>query len=126
MSVQTQERMVGDGQHVVQFYDDVADLVQAVGDYLVGAVSDGAAAVVIATEPHRQAFEAELDRAGIDSTRAIADGRLVCLDAAETLALFMDEGRIDPARFRTVIGGVVRWAGATGRPVRAYGEMVAL
>jgi hypothetical protein len=126
MTAQTRQRDVRDGEHVVQFYDDDADLVRAVGDYLIGAVSAGETAIVIATEAHRLAFEAELVGAGIDVAGAVEDGSLVLLDAAETLSLFMDEGGIDPAAFRNVIGGMVNWAAATGRAVRAYGEMVAL
>src|SRR5436305_11001812 len=98
MSVKTRASMVGDGEHVVQFYDHEADLIQAVGDYLVAAAREGAAVIVIAAESHRQAFEAELAGAGIDVSRAVADGTLVCLDAADTMSLFMDDGRIDPAR----------------------------
>jgi MEDS: MEthanogen/methylotroph, DcmR Sensory domain/Histidine kinase-like ATPase domain len=119
--------MVGDGEHVVQFYDDDTDLVQAVGRYLVRAIGEGSAAIVIASEPHWQAFEAELVGAGIDVADATADGTIAWLDAARTLSLFVDdEGRIDPAAFRLVIGGVVGWARGGGRAVRAYGEMVGL
>lgn len=118
--------MVGDGEHVVQFYDREADLVRVVGAYLVTAVAEDAVAIVIADESHRVAFEAELVGAGIDVIRATEEGRVVWLDASRTLSLFMEDGRIEADRFRKVIGGVVRWARGTGRPVRAYGEMVAL
>ncbi|MBV9366256.1 MAG: MEDS domain-containing protein [Solirubrobacterales bacterium] len=118
--------MVGDGEHVVQFYEREADLVRAVGTYLISAVAEDAVAIVIAGEAHRVAFEAELVGTGIDVVRATEEGRVVWLDAARTLSLFMEDGRIEPARFRDVVGGVVRWARGTGRPVRAYGEMVAL
>lgn len=125
MTTQTRESPVHDGQHVVQFYDQDSDLVRAVGDYLTCALNEGATAIVIATEEHRQAFEAQLVRGGIDVTLA-ADGPVVWLDAAQTLSLFMQNGTLDPAAFRAVIGGVVSWARGTGRPVRAYGEMVSL
>ncbi len=125
-TVQTRESMVGDGEHVVQFYDGDADLIRAVGDYLTRAVSEGEAAIVIATEEHRQAFEAELVGGGIDVARAVADGSLVWLDAAQTLATFMREGVVDAARFRAGLSPVVRRAQHGGRPVKAYGEMVAL
>ena len=38
----------------------------------------------------------------------------------------MPDGRIDPKAFRRVIGSLLERAAAAGRPVRAYGEMVAL
>ena len=125
-TVQTRQSRVGDGEHVVQFYDRDADLVRAVGDYLIRAVSEGEAAIVIATEPHRRDFEAELMAGGIDVARAVADGSLVWLDAAQTLASFVHEGVVDPARFRACLGPMVRAAQHGGRPLKAYGEMVAL
>lgn len=126
MCVETRESMVGEGEHVVQFYEDDADLIRAVGAYLARAVSAGETAIVLATEAHRLAFEAELVGAGIDVSRAVRDGTFVSLDAAQTLSTFIHEGQIDPAAFRAVIGDLVRSAQRDRRPVRAYGEMVAL
>jgi MEDS: MEthanogen/methylotroph, DcmR Sensory domain/Histidine kinase-like ATPase domain len=126
MAVQSPERLVVDGEHVVQFYDDDADLIRAVSGYLSLAVSTGEAAILIATEPHRRAFEAELAASGIDVGRALKDGSLVSLDAAETMSRFIHAGRIDPEAFRETIGGLVRAAQQGGRRIRAYGEMVAL
>ena len=81
---------------------------------------------MIATEPHRRAFEAALEAHGVDVGRAKAEGTLLSLDAATTLSEFRGGGKIDHDAFHDVIGGVVRSAAACGRPVRAYGEMVAL
>jgi anti-sigma regulatory factor (Ser/Thr protein kinase) len=125
-TAQTPQSMVGDGEHVVQFYDHDADLMRAAGDYLTRAVSEGGAAIVIATESHRHAFEAELADGGIDVARAVANGSLVWLDAAETLARFVHGGVVDPVSFRAALSPVVRRAQYGGRPVKAYGEMVAL
>jgi MEDS: MEthanogen/methylotroph, DcmR Sensory domain/Histidine kinase-like ATPase domain len=93
---------------------------------LSDAARTGAAAVVIATAAHRHAFEAELDAAGIDPALACREGRLIMLDASATMAAFMPDGQVDSAAFREVVGSVLRQAGAGGRAVRAYGEMVAL
>lgn len=48
------------------------------------------------------------------------------LDAAATMAAFMAAGEIDGDSFRRVIGSVLREGAQTGRPVRAFGEMVSL
>jgi anti-sigma regulatory factor (Ser/Thr protein kinase) len=116
----------GSDQHVVQFYESDADLIARAGAYLSDGVQDGAVAILIATEAHRAAFEAHLRDAGVDVGAAIEDGTLVPLDAAATLARFMRDGSVDHDAFFDVIGTVVHAAAATGRPVRAYGEMVAL
>ena len=114
-----------DGQHVVQFYAADDELVAAVGAYLRGALSVGESAIVIASPEHREAFAAHLLAAGVDVELAGAQGRLVLLDAADTLARFMVDGRPDPRAFEAVVGELVRASGARGS-VRAYGEMVAL
>src|SRR5436190_6596827 len=114
-----------DGDHVVQFYDNDESLVDVVGSYLAAAVRDGESAVVIAAPTHRDAFVEALGSAGIDVDAARQDGRLLELDAAETIASFSSDGHIDPEAFDQVVGRAVREAAAT-RPVRAYGEMVAL
>jgi anti-sigma regulatory factor (Ser/Thr protein kinase) len=119
-------RAVDVGGHVVQFYERDADLVDRAGDYLQDAVRAGGAAIVIATEAHRDAFEARLNDTGVDVAAACDDGTLVCLDAAATLARLTREGRVDRDAFFDLVGGVVRGAAASGRPVRAFGEMVAL
>jgi hypothetical protein len=114
------------GDHVVQFYEAEADLIGTVSGYLGAAIRAGELAVVVATEGHRDAFEAELEAAGIRVAEARRSGLFVSLDAAGTVSRFLSDGRIDPGGFHSVIGGVMREAVRTGRPVRAYGEMVAL
>jgi hypothetical protein len=55
----------------------------------------------------------------------IADGRLVVLDAATTLATFMVNEDPDPAKFRASIGDLVsRVCAESEHGLAAYGEMV--
>lgn len=126
MAVEMRETMVGGGEHVVQFYDQEGDLARAVGNYLTAAVNAGQVGIVITTEPHRQAFEAEMARAGVDTTQVRRDGSVIWLDAADTLQRFVRDGKVDPQGFQEVVGSVLRAAAQTGREIRAYGEMVAL
>jgi hypothetical protein len=126
MAVEMRDSMMGGGEHVVQFYDQQEELARAVGDYLSAAVAARQIAIVIATEEHRRAFEAEMASAGVDTAQARRDGSIIWLDAAETLARFVHEGEVDPNGFREVVGSLVRQAAQTGRGIKAYGEMVAL
>src|SRR3954471_8040608 len=103
--------------HVVQFYESDSELVARAGGYLSRALQAGEVAIVIATPAHGEGFAAHLPGGA---------GELVWLDAAETLARLMRDGRVDRESFFASVGEVVRPAAATGRPVRAYGEMVAL
>lgn len=111
---------------MVQFYEDDSDLAQAVGSYLARGIRAGEVAIVIATPEHRAAFQAELAATGVDTATAEQDGTLIWLDAAQTLARFMPSGCVDPDLFRNVIGGLMAELSRTGRPIKAYGEMVAL
>jgi anti-sigma regulatory factor (Ser/Thr protein kinase) len=120
MALGLEDLAAGTGDHVAHFYEHESELAETVGRYLSEAARIGAVAIVIATEAHRRAFAAELEAAGS------RDGTLIWLDAAETLASFRPEGAIDGDAFREAVGSVVRHAAETGRPVRAYGEMVAL
>ena len=114
------------GDHVVQCYDADDELVGVVVGYLAAALRDGDSVIVIATPSHRAAFEATLASAGIDTASVQHDARLVLVDAAQLLSRFMTGDTPDPEAFDLVVGELVRQVGARGRPVRAYGEMVAL
>jgi hypothetical protein len=114
------------GDHVVQFYRHEKDLADRAGGYLAQAVKDGCVALVIATPAHQAAFEAQLTEAGIDVAAARADGAWLPLDAEQILDQFTADGRPDPAAFDRVIGALIQDRAGWGRPVRAFGEMVAL
>jgi DcmR-like sensory protein len=114
------------GRHVVQFYGRDEELTERVTDYLLGALASGGVAIVIATPEHRREFETRLGQAGVDLAAARDDGSYLARDAAQTLSELMAAGRLDGAAFDRVIGTMIAAAGAGGRPVRAFGEMVAL
>ncbi len=118
--------MIADGEHVVQFYEHDDELVAALAPYLATAARAGETSIVIATEAHRRAIEQALAADGVDALRAADAGRFIPLDAAATLAALMPDGEINGQAFHHVIGGLVRRATASGRTVRAYGEMVSL
>lgn len=124
-AVETQHITTECGDHVVQFYADDSELVGAVVPYFAAAQA-GDVAIVIATDAHLRAFQAELEAGGLDIAQASLDGRFVALDAATTLAALLVDGQVDHDAFHQVIGGLVRKVSESGRPVRAYGEMVAL
>jgi MEDS: MEthanogen/methylotroph, DcmR Sensory domain len=115
-----------DGGHVVQFYGHEEELADRVAGYLLGALQDDGVAVVIATAAHRRAFEGRLTRAGVDLAAAARAGTYRTLDAGDTVRALTTGGQLDRGAFDRVIGGLIADAGRGKRPVRAYGEMVAL
>ncbi|HYF12791.1 MAG TPA: PAS domain S-box protein [Candidatus Paceibacterota bacterium] len=108
--------------HIVQFYEDDAFLITSVAKFLL----DGQARIVIATPEHRTAIEAALRKGGIAIENEISHGRLILLDAQETLSSFMVNDNPDPGLFDQVVGSVVRKTVSSSKDVRAFGEMVAI
>lgn len=109
--------------HSVQLYCEDVELVRSLADYLSEGWGAGGSAVVIATPEHRAALREEL--AARRLTAAVQNGRLVELDAADTLRLFMRDGSPDPGLFQETVGSLVREHSAAP-PLYAFGEMVDL
>lgn len=112
--------------HFVGFYETEAFLVDSVCDFLVPGLLAGDAAIVVATEAHRDSFDRALMAAGIELPEAQRCGRYIALDASEALATFMVDGMPAWTRFSTAIGQLVSRAAEGARNVRIYGEMVAV
>jgi signal transduction histidine kinase len=114
------------GTHAVQFYENEHFLAAAVADFLADGISVGQPLVVIATQPHREAFMLRLKSRGLDTEYAARSGYLTMLDAHEMLAHFMDGPMPDVTRFNSTIGSVIKKSLSVSSHscVRAYGEMV--
>jgi MEDS: MEthanogen/methylotroph, DcmR Sensory domain len=97
-----------------------------VAGYLLGALQNDGVAVVIATAAHRRAFEGRLTRAGVDLAAAARAGTYRTLDAGDAVRALTTGAQLDRGAFDRVIGRLIADAGQGERPVRAYGEMVAL
>jgi hypothetical protein len=117
------------GEHLVHLYGkDDRLLARNVSRYLAEGVRRGDGLVVIATPEHAAAIRRQLGEDDPAVSAAVQSGRLLFLDARETLDRFMVNGEPDQGRFERAVGSVLRDARAcssTGR-VRAFGEMVAL
>ena len=118
------------GGHVVQLYGrDDPFLARNVSRFLAEGMRQLDGLVVIATLAHRQAISRHLAEEGAGAALAAErHGRLVFLDARETLDRLLVEGRPDKSLFESVIGGVLSdvLAGSGSGKVRAFGEMVSL
>src|ERR1700686_2901097 len=114
--------------HTVQFYREDAFLLDEISRFIGTALGAGDAALVIATEDHREGLIQLFKSKGLNRAVAIKQGRFVLLDAAETLARFMRGGQPDPNDFSEVMGRTITQikenAGDAERRVTAFGEMV--
>lgn len=112
-----------EGAHVVVFHQSLGFLAATVAEFLAPALMGGGTAIVVGTPEHRALIEDTLAQAGVLGLDA---GGLVSLDAEEALSGFMVDGSPDRQRFEATVGRLVRRATATDRPVRVFGEMVAV
>jgi len=116
-----------DLKHAVQFYKEERFLCEIVADFSREGLEKGEAVILVATARHRREVERRLNDGGIDVGGLERSGRLVLLDARQTLDTFMVGRTPDPELFLAKLQSVM--AGATGgwqRAARAYGEMVDL
>jgi hypothetical protein len=112
--------------HLLQIYEDDEQLLDRLEDFVYFGLERREACIVIATPAHRAELRTLLTDRGIDVEQAIDDGRFIDLDARETLHTFMKDGSPDPEKFEDAARSCIATARGNGRPVRAFGEMVAL
>ena len=116
--------------HTVQFYGRDAMLLDGLSGFIGAALGAGDAAIVIATEGHRQGLNDRLTARGLDVRLAEVEGRFVVLDASDTLAEFTVNGALVPNLFREKIAAILERATeacvSDSPRVAAFGEMVTL
>lgn len=117
-------------RHEVGFYSDDASLLEGFTQFIGAALKAGNAAIVVATESHRDGLLPRLHAHGSDIGAAIEQGRYISLDVADTLSTFMVNGLPDRARFWEVVGdlivGAAEFAKAEQPRVAACGECAPL
>lgn len=113
--------------HFARFYDEDANLIDEVADFLDSALRRDGVAIVIATPDHIAALQQHLTGLGsLPGQPGWFSGELITLDAKATLAQFMVDDWPDEALFHDTVGKIVLSACANGKSVNAFGEMVAL
>jgi len=116
----------GKSEHFVQLYEDDAILLKSLSGFVAAGLRNGETTMVTATKSHRDSLQQLLDRQGIDLNGARARGFYIPLDAADTLERLTVDGEPDERLFSEVIGEPIARLTGSGRPLRIFGEMVAL
>ena len=109
-------------EHLVQLFDEPESRMEGVANFLHRGWLGGAPLLVVARPINWAMIQARLEVLGCPVADTIADGRLVVLDAATTLAHVLDH-MPNPALFDEYVGARVTRLSKVGR-VHAYGEMV--
>jgi hypothetical protein len=112
-------RPFADGEcgHVVQFYNGPFPT-ESVARFVKEGLVSGEIAILVAAPDHI---------GSVDTLLGDQKGRVIYLDADETMAKFMVNGRPDRVKFLDTVGDLVAQAAQAGNGrVRAFGEMVVL
>jgi DNA-binding NarL/FixJ family response regulator len=117
-------------RHEVLFYSDDIVLLDSVTRSIAGALKAGNAAMVVATQAHRDSLLQKLKAGGVDTDGALQQGTYISLDAADTLSTFMVHDWPDTVRFlegfAKLIESTSKAAKAEHPRVTIFGEGVAL
>lgn len=97
-------------RHEVGFYSHNAGLLDDLTRFSEAALKAGNAAIVVATESHRNSLLLRLQALGLDIGAAIEQGRYIALDAADVLPKFMIRDVPDPVRFLHLLGNLISTA----------------
>jgi DNA-binding response OmpR family regulator len=116
-------------RHLIVYCSDDACLLDIFTRTVAAALNTGNAAIVLATEPHRDSLLQRLEKNGVDVGRAIQEGTYIAIDVAEAISAIMVNDLPDPVRFFGSIAGVIEAAtkaAKSGQPrVVVCGEGVA-
>jgi DNA-binding NarL/FixJ family response regulator len=93
--------------HEVEFHPDDRSLLDGFTHFVGEALKNGNAAILMATETHRDKLLGRLQAYGVDVSAAIEQGRYTALDNSETLSTFMVNDRPDPAQFLKVTDDLI-------------------
>lgn len=113
------------GNHVVAYYDNDSSLVQSVCDFLRAGTEAGETCIVIArSEIITKLYREYSSTSGFSHT--LSNEKHLVFRAETFLDDFMVHGMPNRAKFFKTIKGLLDEADNKGKPVRAYGDMVAL
>jgi len=100
-------------RHNVGFYFDECDFLDDLTRFIGTALKAGNAAVVVATEAHREGLLPRLQAHGVDIVKAMEQRRYIALDAAAMISSLTINSELNPDLFLKVAGDLIMAAGGT-------------
>jgi MEDS: MEthanogen/methylotroph, DcmR Sensory domain len=112
--------------HAVRFYESDRSLAVIVAEFLHAGFTDNQPGIVVATPTQRAAVLRELHGRSLDVVELQRSQTLLMLDARDTLATFMIDGKPDEASFMDRMSEVIERAckGRSDCTLRIFGQMV--
>jgi DNA-binding NarL/FixJ family response regulator len=102
-------------RHDVGFYSDDAHLLHDLTRFVGAALTSGNAAIVVATQSHREKLLPRLQAHGFNIATSIDQGRYIALDTADLLSAIMFNDMPDPDRFFPLLGDLILTASKAGK-----------
>jgi len=112
--------------HVVQVYDNDEIFIDTLTGFVESAIRSHESAIVIATNAHLSALEANLEKCGHSIETLISDNKFIPVGAEDMLHEILINGKPDENKFMEAISGLLKHAKLNLNNVRAFGEMVAI
>jgi signal transduction histidine kinase len=113
-------------EHFVQFYESETYLIDSITNFVCVGIGSGETVLVLATKPHLIALRTRLIEKHLLVDSLENAGRFVPLDAETVQADLTVDGHLSPERFSQFFGSVLSQARDAQRPIRIFGELVAV
>jgi signal transduction histidine kinase len=113
-------------EHFVQFYESENFLIDSITSFVSLGFDSGETVFVLATASHLNSLRERLLEQKIDIEPLEAVGRFVALDAEKVHADLTVDGVLSRERFNQFFGSLLSQAREANRPIRVFGELVAV
>jgi signal transduction histidine kinase len=113
-------------EHFVQFYESEDFLIDSITNFVISGFDSGETVLVLATASHLNSLRGRLLAMQISVEQLEAVGRFVVLDAEKVHADLTVDGVLNRERFNQFFGGLLSQARDARRPIRVFGELVAV
>ena len=115
------------GAHAAQFHANDRHFLDEVGGFVAATLRGGGPVVVAATDTTQLGIAHRLAEVRLDVAALVRRGQYLVVDAAESLAQFMREGRPDADRLAEIVHDLERfrlaYSDSADRPLTIFGEM---
>src|SRR5918992_393449 len=111
------------GDHIVQLYQEEADLADALARFAASGLALGEGVVMIGSTARWQALTERLRAGGVDTHDAVLRGQLRLFGARVILASCMSHGVPDRLAFNEAIGGILGLVRTRYPVLRVFGEL---
>jgi hypothetical protein len=112
--------------HLMQIYENDKIFMDTLEGFVGSGFLAGESVVIIATAEHLAMLTKRLTNQNFNIEALIQSDQYIPLEATETLSKFMVGGWPDEYLFSNFISAILKRAQKNNRPIRAFGEMVAI